>query len=73
MAKETFVDWLKEDITWCARKCSDKKCFRNITNKHIKKGLMSVSDMYDETKCPKDAELPKSFKDILIKKGEEKK
>ena len=67
MAKETFlVNWLKEDITWCARKCSDKKCFRNIANKRIKKGLMSVGDMYDETKCPKDAELPKIFEEKLL-------
>ena len=66
MAKETFVDWLKEDITWCARKCSDKECFRNIVNKRIKKGLISVSDMYDENKCPKDAELPKMFEEKLL-------
>ena len=51
-----IVDWMHDDITWCRRKCPNKKCFRNQVNRRLKAGLISVADMYKEGKCPEEAE-----------------
>ena len=51
----TFADWLHDDITWCRRECPKVECFRNKVNRRQKVGLFSVSDMYEEGKCPKEA------------------
>ena len=50
-----IADWFGDDITWCSRKCPNKECFRNQANRKLKKGLISVGDMYKEGKCPKEA------------------
>lgn len=52
-----YETWMSEDITWCARKCDDTDCFRNLKNKKLS-GLYSTADMFDPFKCPVDAELP---------------
>ena len=53
----SLIDWWNDDITWCSRKCPNKECFRNQANRKLKKGLISVGDMYKEGKCPKEAKL----------------
>lgn len=60
--KDSYLDWLHDDITWCCRECSDTACERNSRNRRCKEGLYSVADMYDPFKCPVDAEMPEDRK-----------
>ena len=54
----SIIDWMHDDITWCRRTgCPNKDCFRNQANRRLKKGLISIADMYVEGKCPEDAEI----------------
>jgi hypothetical protein len=55
----SYVDWMLDDITWCARECDCKDCFRNLKNRKLKGGMISVGDMYKEGECPKTSKLPK--------------
>jgi len=57
-----FIDWMADDITWCNRECSNTDCFRNLKNRKIKGGMISIGDMYKKEKCPTDAKLPKGKK-----------
>lgn len=57
--KDSYLDWMHDDITWCCRECSDIDCERNRVNRRCKEGLFSAADMFDPFKCPVDAELPK--------------
>ena len=64
------LDWMHDDITWCARECSDKKCERNRVNRRQKKGLFSTGDMYEDGKCPADADAS-AFEESLRKYREQ--
>lgn len=57
-AKDSYLDWLHDDITWCCRECSNMDCERNSRNRRCKEGLYSAADMYDPFKCPVDAAMP---------------
>jgi len=51
------LDWMHDDITWCARECPNHGCFRNRVNRREKKGMFSTGDMYEEGKCPPEASI----------------
>lgn len=59
----SYMDWLHDDITWCCRECSDMNCERNMMNRKMTTGLISMADMFDPFKCPVDAEIPIDKKD----------
>lgn len=61
--KDSYLDWLHDDITWCRRECSDMDCERNLMNRKMTTGFISMADMYDPFKCPVDAEIPIDKKD----------
>lgn len=56
------IPMFQDDITFCCRKCSNKKCMRNQENMVEKRGLHSFSDFYDKEKCPEDAISPDWWK-----------
>lgn len=61
--KDSYLDWLHDDITWCCRECSDMDCERNLMNRKMTTGFISMADMFDPFKCPVDAEIPIDKKD----------
>ena len=66
----SFVEWLHDDITWCARECSNTMCMRNRKNRKEKRGYFSVGDMYKEGECPADADAS-AFEESLRKYREQ--
>ena len=58
----SYLDWLHDDITWCCRECDDMDCERNLMNRKMTTGFISMADMFDPFKCPVDAEMPEARK-----------
>lgn len=61
--EDSYLDWLHDDITWCCRECNDTDCERNLMNRKMTTGFISMADMFDPFKCPVDAEIPIDKKD----------
>ena len=49
---DNLIEWIHDDITWCANECSYTKCERNLANKLSKTGLYSAALFKDTEMCP---------------------
>ena len=58
----SLVDWMMDDITWCARECDNTSCFRNLKNRKLKGGMISIGDMFEKGRCPDTAKMPRKRK-----------
>ena len=66
--KKTDVDlldmsWFHDDITWCASRCDNTRCYRNPVNMRNKNGVHSFADFYASGECPIGEELYREIND----------
>lgn len=51
-SEDWFVEWIHDDITWCANECSNVECERNIINRLSKGGYYAAAYFKDTDTCP---------------------